>query len=266
MQDKYQDLVNEPSVSLSYYSQTAAKYNYSLAAFNQRHLLPDALKATTHELPLSADMVSHHFAQISQLFTTIDALPADRRSVPEREGENIAKVLFARALEFAVVQDYASAIEDCSRALTLSGLDNTTVAIMYFCQANWRYRLLEYQLANDEIPVTATTYSATANHEATYSAAFRLMLMDYDQVIRRLPDFAFAYYNKANILCWQKDYEAAIQHYNDAIRMDGEFAEAYFNRGLTYIYIGKHSEGLRDLSHAGELGIYQAYNIITRLQ
>ena len=175
VQDKYQDLVNEPSVSLSYYSQTAAKYNYSLAAFNQRHLLPDALKATTHELPLSADMVSHHFAQISQLSATIDALPADLRSVPDREGENIAKVLFARALEFAVVQDYASAIEDCSRALTLSGLDNTTVAIMYFCQANWRSRLLEYQLANDEIPVTATTYSATANHEATSSAACRIL-------------------------------------------------------------------------------------------
>ncbi len=92
------------------------------------------------------------------------------------------------------------------------------------------------------------------------------MLMDYDQVIRRLPDFAFAYYNKANILCRQKDYEAAIRHYNDAIRVDSEFAEAYFNRGLTYIYTGNHEQGMQDLSRAGELGIYQAYNIITRLQ
>lgn len=92
------------------------------------------------------------------------------------------------------------------------------------------------------------------------------MLMDYDQVIRRLPDFAFAYYNKANILCQQKDYDAAIRHYSEAIRADADFPEAYFNRGLTYIYIGKHAEGLQDLSRAGELGIYQAYNIITRLQ
>lgn len=266
VQDRYQDLVNEPSISLSYYSQSTPKYNYPLAAFNQRKLLPDVLKATTHELPLSAEMVSHHFAQISQLSTTIDALPADLRSVPEREGERVAKILFARAVEFAVVQDYTSAIEDCTRALTLSGLDNTMVAIMYFCQANWRYRLLEYQLANDEIPTASTTNSANSHSETTYSASFRLMLMDYDQVILRLPDFAFAYYNKANILCWQKDYEAAIKNYDEAIRMDNEFAEAYFNRGLTYIYIGKHHEGLQDLSHAGELGIYQAYNIITRLQ
>ena len=264
VQDRYQDLVNEPGISLSYYAQSTPKYNYALDAFNRRRLLPDILKATTHELPLSADMVSHHFAQIGYLSNTIDALPDDLRSIPEREGENVARVLFARAIEFAIVQDYASAIEDCTRALTLSGLDDTMQAIMYFCQANWRYRLLEYQLSNS---LTSNSVSGlTSNSEAIYASAFRLMLMDYDQVIRRLPDFAYAYYNKANILCRQKDYEAAIRHYDDAIRVDPDFAEAFFNRGLTYIYIGKHQEGLQDLSRAGELGIYQAYNIITRLQ
>ena len=264
MQDRYQDLINEPSIAVTYYAQSTGKYNYTLAAFNQLRLLPDALKATTHELPLSAEMVSHHFAQISNLSTTIDALPADLRSVPEREGMRVAMLLFSRAIEFAIVQDYASAIEDCSRALTLSGVDNATAAIMYFCQANWRYRLLEYQLANNEVTYQQGTHPS--NNDAVYSAAFRLMLMDYDQVIHRLPDFAFAYYNKANILCRQKDYEAAIRHYDDAIRVDAEFAEAFFNRGLTYIYIGRQQEGLQDLSRAGELGIYQAYNIITRLQ
>jgi tetratricopeptide (TPR) repeat protein len=274
VQDKYQDLINEPSVVLSYYSQSQSKYNYSLAAFNRLQLLPDALKATTHEVPLSAEMVSHHFAQISSLSNTIDALPLDLRSVPEREATRVATLLFSRAVEFAIVQDYASAIEDCTRALTLSGLDNTMVAIMYFCQANWRYRLLEYQNFYN-VQSTGSGISsgnALANgstlqqRNAPAAQRFTLMLMDYDQVIRRLPDFAFAYYNKANILCQQKDYEAAIRHYNDAIHADSEFAEAYFNRGLTYIYIGKQQEGLQDLSRAGELGIYQAYNIITRLQ
>lgn len=272
VQDRYQDVVNEPGVTLTYYSQTPAKYNFALTTFNRQNLLPDALRATTHELPLSAEMVSHHFAQISSLSATIDALPADLHSVPEREGLRVAMLLFARAVEFAIVQDYASAIEDCTRALTLSGLGKTTEAIMYFCQANWRYRLLEYQQANNAMDITSysatgSQHSSAASHnDAIHSAAFRLMLMDYDQVIRRLPEFAFAYYNKANILCRQRDYEAAIQHYNDAIQTDSEFAEAYFNRGLTYIFIGKHEQGLQDLSRAGELGIYQAYNLITRFQ
>ena len=80
------------------------------------------------------------------------------------------------------------------------------------------------------------------------------------------PDFAFAYYNKANILCTQKEYQAAIEHYTKAIAADNDFAEAYFNRGLTRIYIDHVDEGIADLSRAGELGIYQAYNLITRFQ
>ena len=257
VQEKYQDVINEPSIILTYYPQTTAKYDYTLAQFNSRRLLPAALAATTREMPLSAEMVSHHFAQISSLSMTIDILPSDLRQIPESEAPRIAILLFARAIEFAIVQDYASAIEDNTRALTLGGLPNETVALMYFCQANWRARLLE---AN----IDASVDKQPSN--SGVAAFWRLMLMDYDQVIRYVPEFAFAYYNKANILCQQKDFEAAIQHYSDAIRLDADFAEAYFNRGLTYIFIGKNKEGLQDLSRAGELGIYQAYNIITRMQ
>jgi tetratricopeptide (TPR) repeat protein len=93
-----------------------------------------------------------------------------------------------------------------------------------------------------------------------------VLLRDYDEVIRQQPDFAFAYYNRANMLCTQRDYEAAIRYYTKAIEVDGEFAEAYFNRGLTYIYTDENEKGLNDLSKAGELGIYQAYNLISRFK
>ena len=92
------------------------------------------------------------------------------------------------------------------------------------------------------------------------------MLRDYDQVTRLQPDFAFAYYNKANILCAQQSWQDAIKNYTKAIAFDGDFAEAYFNRGLTYVYIGETEKGLSDLSKAGELGIYQAYNLILRFK
>ena len=93
-----------------------------------------------------------------------------------------------------------------------------------------------------------------------------LMLRDYDQVLRLQPDFVFALYNKANILCAQHEYKDAISYYSQAIALDNDFAEAYFNRGLTYIYTGENDKGLADLSKAGELGIYQAYNLITRFK
>ena len=153
----------------------------------------------------------------------------------------------ARAIEFALVQDYSSAIDDATRATMLDG----TLYFAYFCRANWRYKLLEYRRAMGE---------------KTEGADFELMMRDYDYVIDHVPDFSFAYYNKANMLCIQQDFRAAIHYYTQAIAVDSDFAEAYFNRGLTHIFIDEVEEGLADLSKAGELGIYQAYNLISRFQ
>jgi len=89
-------------------------------------------------------------------------------------------------------------------------------------------------------------------------------MRDYDKVIELQPDFAFAYYNKANILCTQQDFSSAISYYSKAIECDADFAEAYFNRGLTYLFTGQNAKGLADLSKAGELGIYQSYNLLQR--
>lgn len=91
-------------------------------------------------------------------------------------------------------------------------------------------------------------------------------MRDLEKVNDLQPDFSFAYYNKANILTSQQDFRTAIYNYSKAIEIDRDFAEAYFNRGLTYLYIGEDAKGLADLSKAGELGIYQAYNLIQRFK
>ena len=96
--------------------------------------------------------------------------------------------------------------------------------------------------------------------------ALEIMLRDYDFIINKVPDFHYAYYNKANILCAQKEFKDAIAYYSKAIEIDEDFAEAYFNRGLTYIYTDEVNKGIDDLSKAGELGIYQAYNLISRFK
>ena len=122
----------------------------------------------------------------------------------------------------------------------------------------------------DYIPVVVkpdTEYQrATGELSAEATMDFEIMLRDYDYVNTLQPDFSFAYFNKANMLCAQKEYTAAIAHYSKAIACDNDFAEAYFNRGLTRIYIDQIEEGIADLSKAGELGIYQAYNLITRFK
>lgn len=256
IQKRYTDVVNEPNITLSYYAQEQSLrrtnyYQQAVEQLNRAQLLPAPLHFTVQETPLTADMVNYHFSQISNLSQQIDQL--DLLNTPRNTPTNNthAAIFFARAIEFALVQDYSSAIDDCTRAANRA--DDDMDAVIYFCRANWRYRLLEYQRATGEL-------TAEANMD------FDIMLRDYDQVIRLQPDFSFAYYNKANILCTQRNWQTAIDNYTRAIEADNDFAEAFFNRGLTYIYIDEVEQGLADLSRAGELGIYQAYNLITRFQ
>ncbi len=258
VQKRYTDVVNEPNIFLSYYATNTnanalRQTNYSHAtvdAYNRTMRLPAPLRFTTHEVNLTADMVNQHFAQISTLSYQIDLLeqmaPATNNAT-QASNAQLCAAYIARAFEFALVQDYSSALDDITRAILMDG----TMYFAYFCRANWRYKWLEYKRAIGE---------------PTDKADFELMMRDYDYVINHLPDFSFAYYNKANMLCIQQDFRAAISYYTQAIAADSDFAEAYFNRGLTYIYIGENDKGIADLSKAGELGIYQAYNLISRFQ
>ena len=61
-----------------------------------------------------------------------------------------------------------------------------------------------------------------------------------------------------------KDYQSAINSYSRAIEIDNKLPEAYFNRGITYILMKEINKGLADLSQAGEMGLYQAYNLIKK--
>lgn len=254
VQKRYADVVNEPNTFLSYYAtnnhtDALRQTNYSHATvdmYNNTMQLPAPLRFTTKEMTLTADMVNQHFAQISNLSHQIDLL--EQMAQPGSTNNDLLCASYiARAFEFALVQDYSSALDDVTRAILMDG----DLYFAYFCRANWRYKYLEYKRAVGE---------------PTDKADFELMMRDYDYVIHHLPDFSFAYYNKANMLCIQQDFKAAISYYTQAISADSDFAEAYFNRGLTYIYIGDNEKGLADLSKAGELGIYQAYNLISRFQ
>ena len=84
-------------------------------------------------------------------------------------------------------------------------------------------------------------------------------------MIKLNPGFVYAYFNRGNLRCAQRDFRAAIQDYSEAIQRDPEFAEAYFNRGLARLSQGDANRGIADLSKAGELGIINAYSIIKRM-
>ena len=203
-------------------------------------------------LQVTEEQVKVHFALIDTHTSAIVENPKD------------ARTRFSRALDFYLVQDFASSIEDLTQAILLD--DSFFPA--YFMRSLVRCKQLEYQKAEEANAASATPATLpgiSAPQKSEVSALdYDIVKSDLDHVITLAPDFVYAYYNRANVLAMLKDYRAAIADYDKAIELNKEFAEAYFNRGLTHIFLGNNKNGIADLSKAGELGIVSAYNILKR--
>lgn len=80
------------------------------------------------------------------------------------------------------------------------------------------------------------------------------------------PDNALVHFEKAYTDAQAGNISDAIEGFTKVIEINDRFAEAYYNRGLLRLLTDDTILAIRDLSKAGELGIYQAYNIIKKNQ
>lgn len=258
VQDNYTDIVNERLFILSYYAKNdeirrTNVYYPTLEQYNKQKKISSILKLTNNEIPLTSELISSHFEAINDISSKIINDPTN------------ADIYFNRALEFALVQDFNSAIEDLNKAINL----RPKFMLAYFSRAIFRYKLVDYLKNSFEskdklLNLKEGFKKPELENQSKFDVD--LIMYDYDKVIQLNPDFSFAYFNKANILCTQKDFRTAILNFTKAIEVDPDFAEAYFNRGLTYLFIGDNAKGLADLSKSGELGIYKVYNLIQRFK
>ena len=264
VQDKYTDVVNERSFILTYYAKTdeirrTNVYYPALEQYNKEKRISSILKITNNEVALTSELINDHFEAINNITTLL----SNDNTNPD--------IYFNRALEFALVQDFNSSIEDLNKAIAL----RPNFMLAYFCRASIRNKLVEYTKNTADQTGIVTIESADRGvaernkkilKEKQSMFDVEMIMHDYEKVYELNPDFSFAYFNKANILCTQKDFRTAISNYSKSIEIDPDFAEAYFNRGLTYLFINEDVKGLADLSKAGELGIYKAYNLIQRFK
>jgi tetratricopeptide (TPR) repeat protein len=244
------EISNEPNFVLSYYSKEneLKRLNYYFPViddYNKQHKLTAKLKITNDEIALTTEMIQMHFA-------TIDNLSAEITKHP-KEADNY----FLRGINYALAQDYTNAIQDFTHVIEL----RPEFTMAYFCRANVRYKLLDFKMNNPD----AKNDKTLIVDEKIYRHDFDEIIKEYKKVIDLAPDFAFAKFNLGNIYCQAKDFQAAIDIYSEAIKSQPDFAEAYFNRGLAYLFLNDAKKANIDLSKSGELGIYQAYNIIKRV-
>lgn len=140
--------------------------------------------------------------------------------------------------------DYTNIIADFDSLIA-----DKSPAIAYFNRANVRLNELE-SLPEDIRGNSYLDYQSVIN--------------DFTKAYQEDSSLVYALYNIGYIYLSQKDFIKAIEYFNKVLEINPDFAEGYYNRGLIYIFQGRAEQGREDLSKAGELGLYGAYNILRR--
>lgn len=249
--DVYVEL--RPLYALTYYEQRSevdgvVHYHRELEMIHNE--LPLPLLVTASEKALDEQQIAFHFEDI------------DRQTRRFGESGQEGFLYLARGLDFYLVQDLTAAIDDFTQSIVADG----ALWMSYFCRAVARYKQMEFDRNGRGVTSEEQKTSTTLNDFLVDSHLndYQLILADLNKAIDLAPDFAYSYYNRGNVLSQLKDYRAAIVSYDEAIALEPNLAEAYYNRGLTYIFVGENARGIADLSKAGELGLYSAYNLIKR--
>ena len=81
------------------------------------------------------------------------------------------------------------------------------------------------------------------------------------EIVDNIP---YIHFNLGNLQCLSSSFVEAIDSYSKAIKLYPYMGDAYFNRGLVLIYLKDKEKGCIDLSHAGELGVSDAYGVIKK--
>lgn len=220
-------------------------YNQYIHNFNRENISYKEMQVLFSNQIIKADNIQSHFSHIDYLNEKI------------KTDGSLSKLYLARAIEFNLVQDFESAMDDVDTAIQLDA--NNQLA--YFIRAYIQINMQEFeQKISLEESVDKESNKADVNRFNSMK-----IIKDLNKSIELAPDFSFAHYNKANYLANIKEYKMAIASYNDAIQIDPNFAEAYYGRALCHIFTNNEEAAKLDLSKSGELGIYKAYNLLSRL-
>lgn len=246
----------EPVFELSFFpSDTilpkARYYEESVEKFNNQHLFSKPLVVTNREYNSDNNSSVNYFEQITNISQLID------------NQETNYNLYMVRGTLYNLVMNYNNAISDFNVCI----LKNANDIIAIFNRASTRYKMVELirSMDNDNKggDISSLNNQPSMNNEITF-IDYDLIMTDLKRVIELEPNFEFAYYNISLVQCIRKQYDKAIETLNKAISINQDFAEAYFNRGIIEIYLGDEDAGTKDLSKAGELGIFKAYNVIKR--
>lgn len=239
VQNKQTELKPEPLYIFTYYKNPSdvrlyVAYSKELDKMNTRSILHSTLYLTSDEGNMTESQLNAHLSSITETTSAIG------------EKGLVKELLFKRALDYYHVRDFENGIADMDSYVLKYGDDVLSLMLRAQC----RYAQLEVS--------SATTQAADLR------LGYLMVLQDYNRALDIQPQSPYLNYNVGCMMIKLADYSGAINAFSKAIELDSHFPEAYYSRGVAYILNGKLSEGLSDLSQAGEFGLYSAYNLIKK--
>ena len=181
----------------------------------------------------------------------------------DRTGDD--RVLFAKALMESAGKHFNAAMDCYDEAIA----KRPSEVFYYINRGALRCEMIDF-ISSIESNVqvltmdNAGTARARVRDGSSRSYDYSPAVEDMLTAARLRPDFPYTYYNLGNLYCLSGDMPGAIAQYTRAIDLYPSLAEAWYNRGLVLIYVQDKEKGCLDLSKAGELGIGDAYNVISR--
>ena len=230
VQNKQTELKCLPMYTLGYYrkehtTRRYIPYSKALEDYSMHNKESQKLLMCSEEVSLDSARISMHQSRITQ-----DIILGDMSQL---------------VMDYYIVRDFESAMSTLD-SIVVS--DRNISPFYHFMRAQVRTAQIEAQPIN----------------ENELRIRYMEILQDLKYCDHNIQDFAYASYNMGNTYVKLKDYQSAINSYSRAIEIDNKLPEAYFNRGITYILMKEINKGLADLSQAGEMGLYQAYNLIKK--
>ncbi|MBO4447439.1 MAG: tetratricopeptide repeat protein [Bacteroidales bacterium] len=190
--------------------------------------------------------------------------------------ENTARAYFLKGLAEIQKKQFNKALANFNEAIRLAPNDSEAdkysryyKALYLMNRAALKAEMTDF-IASMEKNVQTITLDDKGNTRAnlgdatTHSYDYSEAIADIEEALEILPDLPYLHYNLANLQCLSSKLVEAVSNYGQAISLYPGMGDAFYNRGLVLIFLKDKEKGCIDLSRAGELGVAEAYSVISK--
>jgi len=173
---------------------------------------------------------------------------------------------FNRGYTQALSGNYENAIKDYSKAISY----DSTNAKVFVNRGDLWSGVEEHQKAifdfTSAISLNNRDELAYFNRAKEFAkiGMIKQAIDDYSKAIILNPTNVEYYFLRGELKVGAAEYLSAAADYTKIISLQPDNGNAYYNRGVCYAYINLKDSACDDLNRAGELGFFEAYEVIRK--